>query len=250
MARMPGAVWRPLPENSTQSRITPTQVIVHSAVDSPSPLTSLFGFFRRTDVTVESHFHVMVDGTIEQYMDTTVRADANRYANVRAISIETEDNGDPDNTPWTPAQIESILKIIRWAHEVHDIPLRVTPAWDQPGIGYHSMWGAPGPWTPSRGKTCPGRVRITQFRDVLLPRLLLPVISLEDDHMTDSTAQGLVILTYLSALGRTPESLHVIAGGGNHIKVHGLANYAAMIANSPEGQAYRDRLRKALIPTA
>lgn len=165
MARFPGAVWRPLPENSTQPRITPTQVILHSAVDAPGP-SSLWSYFRRSDVTVESHFFVKWDGTVEQYMDTEVRADANRHANARAISIETEDDGNPDATPWSDAQIDAIVRIIRWAHEVHGIPLRLCPAWDQPGIGYHTMFGAPGPWTPV-AKTCPGRARIAQ-----MPRIM------------------------------------------------------------------------------
>lgn len=245
MARYPGALWRPIPENYSQPRIRPTQVILHSAVDGPGR-TSLFGFFRRSDVTVESHFHVMRDGTVEQYMDTEVRADANRWANVRAISIETEDDGDPNNTPWTDAQVEAILALIRWAHEAHGVPLRVCPAWDAPGVGYHSMWGAPGAWTPSRGKTCPGRIRIRQFRDVIVPAFLLPTMSLEGP-MTNQTAQGLVILTYIAALGRKPESLHVIAQGAEAIKADGLAKYAAAVANSPEGTGWRKRLRAAVL---
>jgi hypothetical protein len=32
------------------------------------------------------------------------------------------------------------------------------------------MFGAPGPWTPV-AKTCPGRARIRQFNEVLLPRI-------------------------------------------------------------------------------
>ena len=170
MSRYPKAIWRPLPENETQGGITPTQVILHSAVDAPGP-TSLHGFFSRADVVVESHFFVKNDGTVEQYIDTWKRADANRHANARAISIETEDDGDPDNTPWTPAQLESIVALIRWCHDEHGVPLRRCEAWDQPGIGWHSMWGAPSQWTPARGKTCPGRIRIAQIHTHILPSL-------------------------------------------------------------------------------
>jgi N-acetyl-anhydromuramyl-L-alanine amidase AmpD len=45
-------------------------------------------------------------------MDTGRRADANLDANAFAISIETEDNGDPDNFPWSRAQLDSL----RWLH--------------------------------------------------------------------------------------------------------------------------------------
>ena len=170
MARYPSAVWRPLPENSHQGNITPTQVILHTAVDAPGP-TSLYPFFARGDVSVESHFFVKFDGTVEQYMDTTVRADANRLANSRAISIETEDDGSPAQWPWTAAQVEALVDLILWISVRHGIPLERCPRWDQPGIGYHSMWGAPSPWTPAAGKTCPGSVRIRQFNDIILPRL-------------------------------------------------------------------------------
>lgn len=166
MARCPFAVWKPLPENKTARTINPTQVVFHSAVDGPGR-TSLWGFFKRSDVRVESHFHVLNDGTIEQYMDTTRQADANYKANVRAISIETEDDGKPDSKPWTPQQVAALVKLGAWLAEVHDIPAVQCPAWDKPGFGWHSMWGAPGPWTPARGKTCPGRARIPQVPGII-----------------------------------------------------------------------------------
>lgn len=242
MARCPFARWRPIPENATQPRITPTQAILHSAVDSPSLLTSLFGFFSRKDVSVESHFHVLVDGTIEQYMDTERRADANRYANARAVSIETEDNGDPDNTPWTDAQLQSIIRLLRWLRETHDIPMWACPAWDQPGLGYHSMWGAPGPWTPARGKTCPGRIRIRQFHDVIVPALAMEAAM--PAELDNDTCYGLVTLTYGTFLFDRPESLHVYADGRDTIQKDGLAAYVVSIANSEEATSKRAALAK------
>lgn len=166
MARCPFAKWMPIPENSTAPKIRPTQVILHSAVDAPGR-TSLFRFFRRKDVTVESHFHILNDGTIEQYMDTERRADANRTANVRAISIETEDDGKPDKKPWTPEQVASLVKLGEWLSKTHGIPAVICPRHDAPGFGYHSLFGAPGPWTPARGKTCPGKARIPQVRGIV-----------------------------------------------------------------------------------
>ncbi|MFA5937382.1 MAG: peptidoglycan recognition family protein [Candidatus Paceibacterota bacterium] len=166
MARCELAAWRPLPENATQQRITPTQVILHSAVDAPGP-TSLFGYFARADIGLESHFFVKLDGSIEQYMDTKVQADANRWANVRAISIETEDEGNPNQRPWTDAQVRSLVALLQWANQRHGIPLKRCSTWISPGVGYHSMFGAPGPWTPAAGKTCPGHARIAQFNGLL-----------------------------------------------------------------------------------
>lgn len=168
-----------LPENEVQRRIIPTQVIVHTAVDSKAA-TSLYPFFHRADVGAESHFFVTTTGQVEQYMDTEVMANANRFADVRAISIETEDDGDPEGNPWTGAQSLALVYLIDWLCRMHDIPRVRVPAWDEPGIGWHSMWGftdpenlkgmlPDSPWTMFRGKTCPGKTRIRQFLDVILP---------------------------------------------------------------------------------
>ena len=167
MAVYPGAVWRPLPENAYQVSIVPRTVILHSAVDAPGP-SSLFNFFRYSS-GLESHFFVKNDGVVEQYMDTSVRADANLYANPFAISIETEDEGDPNDRKWTPAQIKAIKGILNWVWRVHPtVPRRLCPAWDEGGIGYHTMFGAPSQWTPVV-KTCPGTIRKVQFHAELKP---------------------------------------------------------------------------------
>lgn len=167
MAVCPFAEWRPLPQNSKQPRINPRSVILHSAVDGKA--SDLWAFFSRS--ALESHFYVRADGHIVQYMDTQVRADANRDANAFAVSIETDDNGNPDIQPWTDAQIIAIVKLVSWVCDTHGIPKTQCPAWDKPGVGWHSMWGAPSRWTPARGKTCPGRVRIEQIKTKILPAL-------------------------------------------------------------------------------
>lgn len=86
-----------LPEWNSQPRITPTTIIDHSIVGSA--LGAWYYF--RDQTGLESHFIVRgapsgsQDGRIWQLMDTGRRADANFHANAFAISIETEDNGDP-----------------------------------------------------------------------------------------------------------------------------------------------------------
>ena len=157
MARYPLAAWLPLGRSSRA--ITPTQVILHTAVDGPGR-TSLRGWFSRSDLA--AHFMVQNDGRVEQYVDTARLAAANRTANSRAISIETEDDGDPMR-PWTKAQQDAIVALLVWCHRTHGVPLHRCARHDAPGIGWHAMWGAPSPWTPARGKTCPGPVRIAQI---------------------------------------------------------------------------------------
>lgn len=179
--RYPNAVWRPLPENSTQRKITATQVIVHTAVDSPAA-SSLFPFFSRGDVGAESHFFVKRNGVVEQYMDTGVMANANRTADVRAISIETEDDGNPEGLPWTDSQLRALTDLIAWCCDTHRIPRSLCPAHDRPGLGWHSMFGfkdpiaqtgpLDNPWSSFRGKTCPGKTRIGQFLNTVVPALV------------------------------------------------------------------------------
>ena len=145
-----------LPENATQGRIKPRVVILHSAAGKGS----LYRFFLRSS-NLESHFWVSESGVVEQYIDTTVRADANNKANGFAISIETESTRAATE-PWNPAQMAAIVKLVRWCCDTHGIPAVKCPRWDGAGIGWHIQFGAPGPWTPV-SKSCPGPARIRQM---------------------------------------------------------------------------------------
>jgi hypothetical protein len=176
MARYPAAAWRPLPEADREPLITATQVILHTAVAKAS---SLYGYFSRADVTVESHFYVNQTG-VEQYVDTARQADANRNANVRAISIESWDNADPEHTPWTETQMDLLVDLVAWSCRTHGIPVVKCAGPNGPGIGWHSMWGAPSPWTPVPGKTCPGGPRIAQ-----MPELIARVRALVNEEEED-----------------------------------------------------------------
>lgn len=160
MARCPFASWTPLPENWSQPRITPTQIILHSAVSRAS---SLYGYFSSPGVVLESHFYIDQDGGIEQMLDTEVRADANYQANPRAVSIETWDNGDPDRIVWNQAQFAALARLVRWLSDTHSVPLRSCPSWTATGVGYHSQFPE---WSPVR-KTCPGLARRPQVPQII-----------------------------------------------------------------------------------
>ncbi len=212
MAICPFAVWRPLPENKTQVRITPRAFILHSASVNSS---NIWSYFARDDVKEESHFFVKWNGVIEQFMDTEVKADANRYANPFGISVETEDDGDPNRQPWSPEQSDSLVRLFDWSVETHKIIRQLIPKWDGTGVGYHTMWGAPSMWTPVN-KTCPGTIRIRQFNDQLLPRLLKlsrpPTIEEERDLMSaalnDTDARNTLIRQWFwQYLGRGPRTI-------------------------------------------
>jgi hypothetical protein len=188
MARFPGAIWRPIPENTTQPLVRITQVIMHVRAGTGD---SLFGLWTSPGNGLESHFYVRYDGTVEQYMDTARSADANLTANLRpdgtgAMSIETEGLGEGE---WTAAQVTSLLALARWANKVHGVPLRVCPGPNDPGIGYHIMFGTPGPWTPV-SKSCPGPARIVQWRGIIMPALTSGV----DPEGDDMTAEQIAAL--------------------------------------------------------
>ncbi len=158
----PRAVKKLIPPGSNDPRITPRVAILH--VDAGNN-ESLYTYFRDRSGGIESHFHVRRDGLVEQYRDTDYQADANNKANDFAVSIETQGFGEGT---WSAAQLSAIKGLLRWLHEVHDIPLRKVETWDGSGVGYHVQFGAPGPWTPV-AKSCPGPNRIRQFESLLVP---------------------------------------------------------------------------------
>lgn len=160
------------------------RVILHTAVfNGPS----LYGMM---DVpgTATSHFYVRADGTIEQYVSTSVQSSANLEGNYDGISIETEDNyphgwKDGDAPKWTNAQLDSLASIVAWARRVHGVPTRRLKSSRRGtrGVGIHRE-GCDGNfgggiyrgrvsggehWSYSFGKTCPTNTRIRQWQEVI-----------------------------------------------------------------------------------
>jgi hypothetical protein len=161
MAICPFAVKKLIPAGSNDPRINARAAILH--VDAGNA-TSLYEYFRDRSGGIESHFFIKLDGTIEQYRDTDYQADANYRANDFAVSIETQGFG---GGKWTRKQLRSIKRLLLWLNKVENIPLRKIQKWDGSGVGYHTQFGAPGPWTPV-AKSCPGPERIKQFNGNLV----------------------------------------------------------------------------------
>ncbi|MFW6091366.1 MAG: N-acetylmuramoyl-L-alanine amidase [Actinomycetota bacterium] len=172
MAWYPRARRREIPPGSNDPRIIPVGVVLH--VDAGNA-ASLYDYFDGRSGGIESHFHVQRDGDVEQYRDTGYEADANYKGNSwpagksrhGLLSVETQgfEHGE-----WTRAQLDAIKDLLRWAAGEHGFPLQVAPTWQGPGVGYHVMFGAPGPWTPI-AKTCPGPDRVQQFKQIIVPWL-------------------------------------------------------------------------------
>lgn len=213
MARLPGAEWRPLPEAGVPDGLRKTQLIYHSIVGSAE---GAYGYFLNHS-SLESTFIVKKSGQTIQLMDSTDRADANSDANRAAISVETEDNGRPDTDPWTPRQVDELVRIGIWGCQNHDIPAVRCPGPYEPGIGWHAMHGAPSPWTPSRGKTCPGLIRQVQFEREVLPRIIAGVAGTtpEVDDM-----QIKEVLKFCQAPGTPVYLLNIEDGTREGIETH------------------------------
>jgi hypothetical protein len=118
----------------------------------------------RDSTNLESHFGLAFDGDLGQFIGTQTRADANMYANVRAISLESASNLDHTD-PWTDKQIQAIIGLGVWLNRTHGIPAKVPDAWDKPGMGFHSMF----PQWSDGGTACPGDARRQQFHNQILP---------------------------------------------------------------------------------
>ncbi len=163
MALCPFARQRLIPESWTQGRITPRVLIFHEAVSSAD---SLYNYWNSPGVELESHFYVYRDGSLDQYVDTNTRADANWDANPFAISVETWDNGGEVDGSWTDAQLATLTRLAAWCEDAHDIPAEVPITWDGRGMGWHNLYAAR--WAGG-ARACPGPNRALQVRNRIIP---------------------------------------------------------------------------------
>lgn len=164
MATIPFAKQSLIRPGASDPRIEARIGILH--VDAANAY-DLEDYFRYRSGGIESHGHIPRDGSLFQYRDTAFQADANYRANDFALSFETQGYG---TGTWTDAQISMIKRVMLWCVQAHGIPLRQVSTWNDPrgGWGYHTLFGAPSPWTPV-AKSCPGEDRKKQFHNILVP---------------------------------------------------------------------------------
>ena len=171
MAIYPNGIFRNIPPGVNDPPIIVIGAILHVASGTSR---SLYPYFNGPSGGIESHFYIRDDGTTEQYRDTKYEADANLHANsfkgkegklYGYASIET---WGLDNGEWSPVMLTEIKRLLSWLSKTHAFPLKKCATPTDPGVGYHVMFGAPGPWTPV-AKTCPGPNRIKQFNNILVP---------------------------------------------------------------------------------
>lgn len=213
MSVYPSGNYRPIAAGSNDPPITVIGAILH--VDAGNS-KSLYGYFKDKSGGIESHFHVPKEGRVEQYRDTGREADANLKANsfikngkrYGYVSIETQGYGSGE---WNAHQLAEIKALLLWLSKTHKFPLRKCPAHTQPGVGYHVMFGAPGPWTPV-AKSCPGPDRVKQFNSILVPWFATatspskpttpkPPVQEDDMAITDADAQKIARFVWAEMIG-------------------------------------------------
>lgn len=170
MAIYPAAKFRNIPPGVNDPAIIAMGAVLH--VDAANS-GSLYSYFNGPSGGIESHFFIRKDGVVEQYRDTKYEADANLHANsfikngkrCGYISIETQGFAKGE---WNDVQLAEIKKLLLWLSHTHNFPLKKCATPTDPGVGYHVMFGSPGPWTPV-AKDCPGPDRVKQYNNILVP---------------------------------------------------------------------------------
>lgn len=151
MAVYPGAHYEPIgvtPGRGSNGNMHAYLGIVLHCNDAES--LDLYSFEKNNLNTggATSHFQVLKDGTVYQYIDTQYSSWCQSAGNDTYLSIESQGKA---GELATDQQITAIAGILRWAHQVHGIALQIANAPGQLGFGWHGM-GAPS-WGHA---VCPG----------------------------------------------------------------------------------------------
>lgn len=173
--RYPAASWKPLGTQTEPSIGTPRILIFHTMVGY---LSSTDALFRNGGYTgTESTFGVggpwdgaTLDGAVWQWQSLDRQADAQAGGNAYATSIETSDGGDPLR-PWSAKQLQALIALGAWWCRQTGNPARLVTNPSQNGLGYHAQFTV---WNPD-AHTCPGRTRIAQLLDVVVPGIAAAV---------------------------------------------------------------------------
>lgn len=158
MARMPGALWRPIPINHTPRGQTEVRGVVVHIMAGTLPGTD--AWFRNSEARASSHFGTGKGGALYQWVDTADRAWAQAAGNQSWLSVENEGRG---GDTLTDAQLDRNAEVLAWAHKTYGVPLRVADGPGDRGLGYHAMGGSA--WG---GHTqCPGSRIIAQLPEIV-----------------------------------------------------------------------------------
>ncbi|MFD6149377.1 peptidoglycan-binding protein [Streptomyces sp. NPDC060243] len=157
MARMPGAIWRPVPNRTANGQSSVRGVVVHIMAGT---LTGTDSWFRNPAAQASSHFGTGKNGDLYQWVDTADRAWAQASGNSSWLSVENEGKG---GDTLTDAQLTRNAEVLAWAHAEHEVPLQLASNPSEKGLGYHAMGG-----TAWGGHTsCPGPKIVAQLGEIV-----------------------------------------------------------------------------------
>jgi len=158
MARYPGAVW--LGDNVPNVGGPIGQVRLGVMHIMSGTLAGTDNWFQNPAAQVSAHFGVGKDGTVHQYVDTSMTAWAEANYNGVAISIEHEGNSGDS---LTTAQIAADVALYEWLNTTSNIPLVRTT--DPNGSGWigHGELGVAG----GNHLACPGQPILNQIPTIL-----------------------------------------------------------------------------------
>ncbi|MFD7861880.1 N-acetylmuramoyl-L-alanine amidase [Streptomyces sp. NPDC059783] len=173
MARMPGAAWRPVRNYTKGGQREIRGVVVHIMAGT---LEGTQSWFNNPSAQASSHFGTGKDGTLRQWVDTADRAWAQSAGNPTWLSVENEGEG---GDALTDAQLDANARVLAWAHETEDVPLRLATGPGDAGLGYHAMGGAE--W--GGHTSCPGARIVAQLPEIVAraKRLVAGPTQEEDD---------------------------------------------------------------------
>lgn len=168
-----------LPGWEARSTMHARLVLVHTnGAENEGSIQSAYNWAKVAGQT-KPHYQVDRDGSAAKFLPSDRQGSAQYKANPFCIGIETADLGWPTtNRPdapggtigFTPAQAETIARIIAYESIVCGFDLGTPDAWDGSGCGGHTdPFGYPY-WTNVQGKPCPGPAKKAELRGSVFPR--------------------------------------------------------------------------------
>jgi peptidoglycan hydrolase-like protein with peptidoglycan-binding domain len=170
VARCPFARWTPVNFTAKLDRMSgqPRAVFLHTNGGGSNLVPWFNHLYASGQGRIGSTFQIYRDGRIDQLCDTQSVIYAQYSASQFAVSVETEDDGHPD-TPWTSQQLAAIIRLIRWLHDTHGVPLRAMTSPTDSGVSYHQQFHV----YNQTSHNCPGSVRVAQLHNTVLPALAM-----------------------------------------------------------------------------
>lgn len=271
MALYPDAIQKPITASKGRQRLTlHNRVNLHVAV---SEAASLHGAFNQRGKP-DSHFYVRRDGTVEQYVDTAWRANADLEGNDATISVETQGGVKNANSePWTDAQVKALAALYAWAIETHGISKKIATdskigasshglSWHRLGVDGNfpslpditagrNQRGGGMKYSKSRGKLCPGAGKIRQIPTIFamattgvehVSKPTAPVVKPAPAPVKPGGYTGGSIVDYLASKGQASS----FKARAALAKAHGVRPY---VGTASQNTALLAKLRGGSTPT-